>query len=328
MNSPIPKSVRNALSLLLICLASFTPWSCNDDGGGSLFDPFLRLRVNFDTQGERFDANGELAEVPEGRAAYTPEMRELRISSIELVPDENTPVGQGVMLYEAATRVVFGEEITELDQTISTAGGIVANRFNFQDIPAGTYPYVRVGLASAKYQLNYDLHYHVKDSTDTDSIPPDFTVPVELTQLSGGMAVLYSDAWVNTLTPFNITLDINQQKRQGYYAFETSFTSSFELGNNVYVDSLFNTIPTLPNPISATAPTPESSGIITGVFDTPLEVTGQESEDVLVDLTFSTNQAFEWVDPNNDGRWDVWILAETWERISDFGLRSLEASWE
>lgn len=59
---------------------------------------------------------------------------------------------------------------------------------------------------------------------------------------------------------------------------------------------------------------------MTGPFATPLTLTGNETEDIEVALSFSTNQSFEWSDANGNGQYD-----SPNDIPVDMGLRGLKA---
>ena len=73
---------------------------------------------------------------------------------------------------------------------------------------------------------------------------------------------------------------------------------------------------TVPNPIFATSPIPAGSCLVTGQFATPLVVTGNETSDITIIVSLSTNKSFEWeehtsspgtFDPPNDFAVDMGI---------------------
>jgi hypothetical protein len=69
--------------------------------------------------------------------------------------------------------------------------------------------------------------------------------------------------------------------------------------------------------------------VVTGAFDTPLRITGAETRDITVTLSFSVNKSFEWVDTNSNGQWDLQLNNNTdpaddvMEPVVDMGLRGL-----
>jgi hypothetical protein len=63
--------------------------------------------------------------------------------------------------------------------------------------------------------------------------------------------------------------------------------------------------------------------VVTGKFATPLTISGLEKKNVEVTLSLSTNKSFEWIDLNNDGKYDP----ASGETVVDMGLRGLIPSY-
>ena len=63
--------------------------------------------------------------------------------------------------------------------------------------------------------------------------------------------------------------------------------------------------------------------VVTGGFSSPLVITGNETEDIYVTLSLSTNKSFEWIDTNPDGKWEPGAN----ESVVDMGLRGMIPSW-
>ena len=86
---------------------------------------------------------------------------------------------------------------------------------------------------------------------------------------------------------------------------------------------------TVVNPLFATSPIPAGSCVVTGKFDRPLVISGNETEDITVTLSFSINNSFEWKDTNGNGKLDIYADGVTpAEQIVDMGLRGLIPHWE
>jgi hypothetical protein len=84
------------------------------------------------------------------------------------------------------------------------------------------------------------------------------------------------------------------------------------------------------NPLAATSPIPVGSCVVTGKFLTPLVITGKETKDISVTLSFSVNKSLEWKDNNANGQLD-WYYDQSKnknEAIVDMGLRGLIPSWK
>jgi hypothetical protein len=58
---------------------------------------------------------------------------------------------------------------------------------------------------------------------------------------------------------------------------------------------------------------------VTGAFAQPLVITGNETEDIVITLSLSSNQSFEWQDGNGNGIFEPGLP----EAVVDMGLRGL-----
>ena len=75
---------------------------------------------------------------------------------------------------------------------------------------------------------------------------------------------------------------------------------------------------TVPNPIFDTSPIPAGSCVVTGAFDQPLVITGNETKDIVITVSLSTNNSFEWTD-NGDGLFQP----EVGDAVVDMGVRGM-----
>jgi predicted outer membrane repeat protein len=73
----------------------------------------------------------------------------------------------------------------------------------------------------------------------------------------------------------------------------------------------------VPNLIFATSPIPEGSCFVTSQFASRLRITGNETEDITVIISFSSNNSFEWWD-NGGGIFDSQL-----DTVVDMGLRGM-----
>jgi hypothetical protein len=78
----------------------------------------------------------------------------------------------------------------------------------------------------------------------------------------------------------------------------------------------------VPNPLFATSPIPAGSCLVTGEFASPFTITGNETEDITVVISLSTNNSFEWRD-NGDRLFDPQV-----DTVVDMGLRGMIPSVE
>src|SRR5690606_37668777 len=80
---------------------------------------------------------------------------------------------------------------------------------------------------------------------------------------------------------------------------------------------------TVPNPIAATSPIPAGSCVVTGQFANNLVITGDETDDIVITLSLSVNDSFEWQEVSVDGKFEPSIG----EHVIDMGLRGLIPSF-
>lgn len=76
---------------------------------------------------------------------------------------------------------------------------------------------------------------------------------------------------------------------------------------------------TVPNPIAATSPIPAGSCVVTGAFPNNLAITGNETRDVVIMISLSINNSFEWEEVNFDEKYEP----SAGEQVVDMGLRGL-----
>ena len=256
----------------------------------------LVFKVQMDPNQERFDSFGQPSTVPDGRAAQSPSFNSFSAHVIELSPSAITLPGNGAMVYTGAETTAGGDNAVDFDQARVVAPGEVIYSIPLADVPTGTYPYVRV---SVTYQ-NYDIEYQALGSTFNGTIAS-FV----------GFNTYLADYQIK-----NETVTVNDDKAQGYWGFESV--------GNVITGQAPAGATTVPNPIAATSPIPLGSCLVTGAFDEPLKITHEEEGDVVVVLSFSTNQSFEWIDQDDNGLYDPL----DGDVVIDMGLRGLKASVE
>ena len=74
------------------------------------------------------------------------------------------------------------------------------------------------------------------------------------------------------------------------------------------------------NPIQATSPIPAGSCVVTAAFKPgKLTITGKETQDIVIEVSLSTNNSFEWTEVVANSKWDP-IKGE---KIADMGIRGM-----
>lgn len=272
----------------------FTLFSCTDDNDDNLSssDPQLIIKLNFDPNQQRLDNLGQPAIIPVGNAAQTPTIQQMSANYIELAPNMLTQIGDGEIIYSGPETTAGGDVAIDFQQAILASQDDVFLSIPLSQVSAGTYEWVRVSLS---YQEG-----NIQVLTDT------------VGEVTGTLSSFVG--YNNYITEFDLngsTVVVNDDKLQGFWAFETlGFTSQGQAPPGAT---------TVPNPLFATSPVPQGSCIVTGKFENGFTITGNETSDVTVTLSFSINNSFEWTEVNFDGKYEP----SAGEQVVDMGLRGL-----
>lgn len=268
----------------------------------------LVFKFKFDSTQVRLNNIGQAQGIVAGRAAQSPVFNKMSAHYIELAPGAFTALGAGAVLYHAPETSVGGS--TAIDFKKSSFAG---NNQNFYSIPIkniapGEYEWLRVSLA---YQ-NFDVKYYV------DTVVSGITIKQEFPGTAAGF--IGYKTYIKTLMIKNQSLAINANKAQGFWGFETAVNVG---GINFpYITS--GQTPagatTVPNPIFATSPIPAGSCVVTASFGPgKLKITGNETNDIVIEVSLSTNKSFEWNEVVADGRWEPGKN----EQVVDMGIRGM-----
>ncbi|MEN9639612.1 MAG: hypothetical protein RLZZ262_1481 [Bacteroidota bacterium] len=285
---------RMAASLAVVVLMSACGKEQEEDPEPTPPNPKVVFSFAFNPNQARLDNFGNPSVVPAGHAAQSPDFNSISAHYIELAPTAFTALGNGVVLYNGAQTTAGGDAAIDFDQATIVNEGQVFKRINLSSIPAGTYEYIRVSLSYQNYNINYlasgfDLNGTLASFVGFNNYITDYTIGTE-------------------------TVEVNDDRLQGYWGFE-----SWVLGTPyVYTGQTPPGATTVPNPISSTSPIPAGSCVVTAQFDEPLVITGNETEDIQVVLSLSTNNSFEWMDTNPDGKFEP-----ATENVVDMGIRGL-----
>ncbi|WP_439153013.1 hypothetical protein [Winogradskyella sp.] len=282
------KSV-NLLFIALFLMLS----SCSSDDSPPVSDnPQLIIKLNFDPNQQRLDNLGQPATIPNGNAAQTPTIQRMSANYIEFAPIATTLLGQGEIVYEGAETDEGGDMAIDFQQSIFVGDDEVFLSIPLSEVASGAYEWVRVSLAyqEGDIQLLAD----------------------NIGEVTGRLASFVG--YNNYITEFDLngsTITVDDNVLQGFWAFEAlGFTTQGQAPEGAT---------TVPNPLFDTSPVPQGSCVVTGQFANAFEITGNETEDVIVTLSFSINNSFEWTEVNADGKYEP----SAGEQVVDMGLRGL-----
>ena len=274
--------------LLLVTMAAF--YSCSDTNS----EPMLIIKFKFDPNQERLNNLGQPSSVPPENAAQSPIFNTISSHYVEMTTNANTQIGQGTILYHASETTLGGSNAINFSQSKIVSEGETFLKIPLSQVAAGSYEWMRVSLSYQNYQIN------VRASNGND--------------YAGTLASFVG--FNNYITTFNIDnaiFSVNGNRAQGYWAFA--------LNNNLYSTS--GQAPagatTVPNPIASTSPIPAGSCLVTGKFANNLVIDGTETNDVVITLSLSIKNSFEWHEVNADGKYEP----SADENVVDMGLRGL-----
>jgi hypothetical protein len=274
----------------------------------------LGIQFEFDSTQARLNQFGQPAIMLSGQAGQTPYMKNMSIHYLELVPNKNTQFGEGVIVYKGPELEVDGQKVIDFSQVLTSPADSVFASFMIKDLAPGTYEWVRVGVAAQ----NFDFRFNINNLPVFGNL---------LNQKATATSLLGFKAYLTSVTPYSINLAINDVKDHGSWFLETRFNSPFTAYNQVLSGQVAGMM-TVVNPIWATSQVPVGSSYITGKLATPLVITGKETQDQKLVLSFSIMQSLVWIDPDGNGTFDLDATAGTFEQLVDMGLRGLKARVE
>lgn len=298
---------------ILLCIGFI---ACTKIDNGEVTEASLIFRYRFDSTQERLNNTGMPASLADGNAAQSPLFNSMNAHYIELAPDASTSLGAGAVLYKAPETDAGGETAIDFERSVGAANNEVFYAIPLKNIPAGEYEWLRISVA---YQ-NYNVRYHVDTtiiittgtSTNNIEIDGDFTGTVA--------SFIGYNTYLKSYRIKTQSLTVDGNRRQGYWGFETTLTG--DAFNETYTTS--GQSPeggtTVVNPIFDTSPIPPGSCVVTAAFvPEKLVITGRETENIIVEVSLSTNKSFEWKEVVNNSKWDPL----KGEPVVDMGIRGM-----
>ena len=259
------------------------------------------VKVNFifkfDSTQVRLNGIGVPVAVPAGHGAQSPRFNTMSAHYVELTPSAITPLGSGAVVYRAA------EVGTAPNNAIDfSKANFAGNNQTFLSIPlsqlaAGTYTYLRVSLA---YQ-NYNVYVSI----------PGQTINATIASFIG------FNTYISSYKIKDSTVIVNGNKKQGYWAVEAS-VPGFGLVSSGQAPEGATTVP---NPLFATSAVPAGSCVVTGAFASPVVITGNETSDINIQVSLSTNKSFEWTETDGNNQYNP--LPPNNDQVIDMGIRGM-----
>jgi len=282
--------ITNLLASLCCIMLMLSCSTDKDDSPNA--SPNLIIKFKFDPNQERLNNLGQPSSIPDGNDAQSPTVAKMSANYIELAPDAFTGLGEGEIIYEGAETAEGGDTAIDFQNAKFAGDNETFLTIPLSEVTAGSYNWVRVSLAYQEGGIKL-LH--------TGNV------------INGTLASFVG--YNSYITSFDIngsTFDVNANRLQGFWAFEAlGFTSQGQAPEGAT---------TVPNPLFDSSPIPQGSCVVTGQFDSPFTISGNETQDIVVTFSFSINKSFEWTEVNVDGRYEP----SAGEQVVDMGLRGLK----
>jgi hypothetical protein len=306
--------MKKVLQLLTAAVLLAAIAGCDKDKKDNT--PKLIFKFKFDPTQERLGNLGNPQPLPTGHAGQSPVFNAMSAHYIELAQGPLTALGQGAVLYRAPEVSTGGNAAIDFDKSTFAKDGEMFFEVPLSEVAKGDYEYLRVSLAYQNYDVSMliDTTIYVSGVGNYDIYKD---VPCTVASFIG------FNTYITSYKIKDETIAVNANRAQGYWGFE--FKTDFYGVPYQYKTS--GQAPagatTVVNPIQATSPIPPGSCLVTGPFSGgKLRITGNETEDVVVTVSLSTNKSFEWEEVVNDGKWEPL----RGEKIVDMGIRGMVPS--
>ncbi|MBE9575912.1 hypothetical protein [Flavobacterium proteolyticum] len=288
--------MKRIVGFFLILVSVFSFFSCEDEDD-TVNEPYLIVKFKFDPNQVRLNNLGQPAVIPSSHAAQSPDFSKISAHYFELAPNAYTQLTQGTVLYHADETTQGGSVAIDFSKAVVVSEGEAFLKIPLSQVPQGSYEYVRVSLAYQEYTISVR-------NAGSDYL--------------GKLASFVGyNTYITTHSIGNNSFPVNGNRLQGYWAFALN---DFPYATSGQAPAGATTVP---NPIAATSPIPPGSCVVTGKFAQNLVINGNETRDVVLTLSLSTNNSFEWQEVTTDGKYEPSIG----ENVVDMGLRGLMPSY-
>jgi hypothetical protein len=225
-------------------------------------------------------------------AAQSPVFHSMSAHYIELAPDSLSPFGViSNILYKNSEVGTSPNNAIDFSKSIIKGEGEEFYSVPLKNLTIGTYKWLRISLA---YQ-DYDIKMIYRRSDLFSGSP--FMFYGEVASFLG------FNTYITTYNLKGENIVVNGNRKQGYGAIKP-YNSNFPIGFNIGAiqwDAPPTGRTTVVNPFAGTLGIPLGSCLVTGKFTSPITITGNETKDIIVTVSLSTNQSFEWYEKKVDG---------------------------
>ncbi len=299
-------SLKSMLVLSVVLMLIVLQMSCKKETPAVVQSPRLIFKFVLDSTQTRLNNIGQPATLKAGNAAISPIFNAIAAHYIELAPSAFTLFGKGDIVYKGQETSIGGSSAILFDSLQSVKSGGTFFSIPLSKVNVGTYEWLRISLA---YQ-NYDIK--LKYTYQNQALYSKATIA----------SFIGYNSYIKSYKISDNSLIINANKKQGYWGLELPAQPPYLPTAQTYSGESAAT--TVVNPISSSSPVPAGSCVVTGPFDQKLSITGNETKDIIVTVSLSTNKSFEWEDTKKDG----WFEPAAGEKVVDMGVRGMKVSFK
>lgn len=281
--------------IIALALAMFMLQSCQKETSTGTGEAKVNFIFKFDSTQVRLNAIGQPSPMPAGNAGQSPRFNSMSAHYVELAPNATTALGGGAILYKAPEVATGGATAIDFSNSKFAGNNQVFLSVPIKNFAAGTYNWLRISLA---YQ-NYNIYMNALGQT----------IDATLASFIG------YNTYLSNFKVKDSTVTVNANKLQGYWALEGKFSGIGFLTTGQAPPGAT----TVPNPLFATSPIPQGSCVVTAKFTNPFIVTGNETKDINIIVSLSTNKSFEWIDVDGNGTYDP----NNGDQVIDMGIRGM-----
>ena len=282
-------------SIIAMAIATLLFQSCQKQTDTGTSEAKVNFIFKFDSTQVRLNAIGQPSPMPAGNAGQSPRFNLMSAHYVEMTPNAFTALGAGAILYKAPQVTTGGATAIDFSNSKFAGNNLVFLSVPIKSFAAGTYTWLRVSLAYQNYNIYVNALGHTIDATLASFI---------------GFNTYLSNYKVK-----DSTVTVNANKLQGYWALEGKYLGFGFLSTGQAPPGAT----TVPNPLFASSPIPAGSCLVTGQFASPLVVTGNETSDINIVVSLSTNKSFEWIDVDGNGTYDP----NNGDAVIDMGIRGM-----
>jgi hypothetical protein len=284
--------------------------------------PRLVFKFKFDSTQIRLNNIGQtVSGLPAGHKAQSPRFNGMGAHYIEMAQSDYTALGGGAVLYSTPTVPTAPVTVTSGTTSITYTNAIDFDQQpvkgqgeEFYSVPLsqvahGTYKWLRISLVYQNYDITYKYTYQ--------GTPYFFTGTIA--------SFIGFQTHINSYKIKTQTLAVNADKMQGYWGFETTPNIMGVSTTTTSTGQAPSGATTVVNPLFSTSAIPPGSCLVTGQFvnstgtSQSLTITGNETKDIVVIVSLSVNQSFEW----NEVSGDSYYEPAAGDAVVDMGVRGM-----